>query len=302
MIQPTKTYRAAFTLIELLVVVAIIATLISILLPSLRMARNSARTVKCLSNVRQWGTGTLMWSDDNRGDLPWDGPSTEKLEEVVKSDGTQAYEIDYFYPNAVPPYVASDRYDDIIETAAAQGRPKDIPLPGSDSLFVCPSAKYPKASDTPPEAPYAITGTPYYFYYNYVINSKLENGSRDSWPLLDEPEKSRLGMIRFPAATVLLFDLRSTNQELIDLGLDPGDYGNNLKRIHGRWDVMSLRHNKGASTLFADGSAHVVDFKYANTKQDYDYMGQMLKVSTRYGPPSGYNQPDLIWTPLGVAK
>ena len=59
--------RAAFTLIELLVVVAIIALLISILLPSLSQAREQARTVKCASNMRQFGLANQMYADEHDG-------------------------------------------------------------------------------------------------------------------------------------------------------------------------------------------------------------------------------------------
>lgn len=59
-----------FTLIELLVVVAIIATLMAILLPSLGAARESARAAVCLSNLRQIGVGFTYYSDDHNDTYP----------------------------------------------------------------------------------------------------------------------------------------------------------------------------------------------------------------------------------------
>jgi len=59
-----------FTLIEVLVVVAIIALLISILLPSLARAREQARTSVCLSNEKQIGLAMSMFSSEHRGRVP----------------------------------------------------------------------------------------------------------------------------------------------------------------------------------------------------------------------------------------
>ena len=63
-------HRRAFTLVELLVVVGIIAILISVLLPALNRARESANKVKCLSNMKQVGLAYLMYAQDNKGTLP----------------------------------------------------------------------------------------------------------------------------------------------------------------------------------------------------------------------------------------
>jgi prepilin-type N-terminal cleavage/methylation domain-containing protein/prepilin-type processing-associated H-X9-DG protein len=56
--------RAGFTLIEVLVVAAIIALLISILLPSLSRARKQSRSVLCLANLRSVSHGWHMYADD----------------------------------------------------------------------------------------------------------------------------------------------------------------------------------------------------------------------------------------------
>jgi prepilin-type N-terminal cleavage/methylation domain-containing protein len=62
-----------FTLTELLVTMALIATLIAVLVPSLGQAREQARRTVCLANLKHTGLALLLYASDNRGYGPRTG-------------------------------------------------------------------------------------------------------------------------------------------------------------------------------------------------------------------------------------
>ncbi len=105
-----KRRTSGFTLIELLVVIAIIALLMSILMPALQRVKLQAKSVACISKLKQWGLFFSMYAEDYNGRFMMGFPS----------DNRWVYALGDYYkwddeftccPNATKPWVDENGID-----------------------------------------------------------------------------------------------------------------------------------------------------------------------------------------------
>ncbi len=199
---------SAFTLVEMLVVIAIIAILAALLLPALAKAKETARSIKCVSNLKQLGIAIHAYAMDHDDDLV--------AAEMDVGNGASAQE---GWPTILyrGKYVPAPRMNNYYDVAT------------DDNVFKCPSGiqevgspSTPPVSRDDPEGAKARAFTDdkdptdkFHIDTWYGINAGT--GTTKKWPFsrkpLDPPPAgqggwngNKIGVVELPSTTAALYD------------------------------------------------------------------------------------------------
>lgn len=296
---PTRSFipasareNAAFTLIELLVVISIIALLIGILLPALGAARNSARSIASLSNLRQIGIATVAYTADQKDYYPMHSSSTG----VASLSGDfPAYDgnIKPRWPDYLFPYMQNtDVYlsPNLTPRELDAGFANPFFHPFSDTTaeqaargIQAPTANPPAVGEEPRNGGYG-------YNFQYIGNARTT-------PTFH----ARAGRDIVSASdTVVVGDVAGSRDGVASA--EPGD---------GREAVYSLDPPLGSLTLGSRGNGNGAGFSYYNGGSDqntgaydpeFEYLVRSAPAARNSGDTAGFTFADGHGEALGLAE
>ncbi len=265
--------KKAFTLIELLVVVAIIALLLSILMPALNAVKERGKRAVCMSNLKQLGLSYIMYAELYGGRFVpveiWDPVMADK------ALGSGGYDIRLPDGDVITPWIAiwcaNKSFINLLDQSGGENLGYDLtdnPFDyyGLPAKFRCPSYPRKKAEETQGADSTTIIRTSYAPNItdwartdeDFSYGSPQERAMRDRiWnkgPMVDE--------IKRPAQKLLFSDAKDV---YLTYAQGQGNYIHHWD-VHGEigWSYVAndglghssepmYRHNDGANIAFCDG-------------------------------------------------
>lgn len=243
-----RVHRGAFTLIELLVVISIIAILAAILFPVFAQAKNAARGVVCISNMKQVGLASLLYVSDyddiwypaeKYSPLPGFAPQ----QVWIGFDNNNGPNVGGYYGTPIQPAVNPIR-PGLIDTYLKNEGVKRCPnQPQGWQLAIATNGFNPGLpSDyyqTNPTASGSEFG-PAMATFNYVNGVIDDTGASSSQ--IDESSYTLLAWEHQSYAPLCNF-------------IQPYDWLNNPPNVQSLIDHFNFLHTSGTNTLWVDGHA-----------------------------------------------
>lgn len=278
--------RQGFTLVELLVVIGVVALLISLLLPALNKARESAKQIKCASNLRQLYLASSMYAAEFQGFIPTRGEKYGLLQMIQNwrdtNTGTEIPGLLY----------AVHRY------MGVKVSPDGTVVGDNIYIIMCPvRIMQNRWSDRRMYAEPGTSGHSKDYYWKYGNSSYIfAAGSSFFWATDDRKQQFAylVNMGKLPPQTPYLLDS-------VIFPEPAGNHSHSQQTNH--WDGRYNRP-KGGNVCYADGSVQWLNFvqsgtnslgwdKYPNnspmgpkgqafTINNYDYNASSLSTNGKF--------------------